>query len=193
MMGRTLWDNTIDFDKESEIYFKKVFGEKYGLKLRDYQKSLSEYFSPEYLRGRIPPSDEVAANLRKAAEICREFRPTALAAIEADDSHSKFWSGALGHTRFAVLFALALAEKINGDPDVADSYRQAAQDFVHAHEEEYALTLPAASISKHIDQHFRELILGIHEVVRVAEVEDQAKDKTEEAKRKEAEKNKNKK
>lgn len=193
MMGRTLWDNTIDFDKESEIYFKKVFGEKYGLKLRDYQKSISEYFSPEYMRGRIPPSDEVAANLRKAAEICREFRPTALAAIEEDDSHSKFWVGALGHTRFAELFALALAEKINGDPDVADSYRQAAQDFVHAHEEEYALTLPTESISRHIDQHFRELILGIHDVVRVAEVEDQAKDKTEEAKRKEAEKKKNKK
>lgn len=63
VMGRTLWDTSINFKEISEYYLKASFGENWML-CRDYLKELSYLFDAEYLRGEKRSSFERDTNTR---------------------------------------------------------------------------------------------------------------------------------
>lgn len=75
VMGRTLWNDHLDFDDIAEEYFNSAFGTEAKL-CKVYLTTLSELFDPPYLRGEKPQvSVEASERFRHIPVVIDQFRP----------------------------------------------------------------------------------------------------------------------
>jgi hypothetical protein len=51
ILGKTMWDDKLDFEKAAEKFFVSVFGKDDGLSCMKYMKQLSSHFDPVFMRG----------------------------------------------------------------------------------------------------------------------------------------------
>lgn len=73
IMARTLWNDRLDFDKTAADYFNSAFGEQ-GSQCFSYLLTLSELFTPPYMRGEIPAADEkISDKYDSIHKVCEEF------------------------------------------------------------------------------------------------------------------------
>lgn len=73
IMARTLWNDRLDFNEAAADYFSSAFGEQ-GEQCFSYLLTLSELFTPPYMRGEISTADEQISNKYDSIhKVCEEF------------------------------------------------------------------------------------------------------------------------
>jgi hypothetical protein len=135
VMGRTLWDRTLDFPALAEDYFTSAFGAD-GPACLAYLETLSELFDPPYLRGERPRRDPAsAATYARLPETIAAFRPTIRRNLDgADPCHARSWHYLDRHADLCELLAAALHLRAAGDDEAAQQAWEQARRFVQEHE-----------------------------------------------------------
>jgi len=73
IMAKTLWKDEIDSNEITEDYFKSTFGQNWD-KCFSILSTLSELFTPQYLRGELTMVDEkISDKFSQIKEVCREY------------------------------------------------------------------------------------------------------------------------
>jgi len=115
VMGRTLWNDKLDFDELAKKYFSCAFGQD-GEKCLEYMARLSELFDPPYLRGERELIDKNAAE--RFSGICEyvdDFRKVIEANAGSDDPcHAASWKYLKYHSDICCLMAVALEAMASG-------------------------------------------------------------------------------
>ena len=74
VMGRTMWDSTLDFNQLAEEYFNSAFGEC-GSLCKNYMEEISGLFDPPYLREEKPAvNKEAAEKLGQIPDLIEAFK-----------------------------------------------------------------------------------------------------------------------
>ncbi|MHB1356865.1 MAG: DUF4838 domain-containing protein [Anaerolineae bacterium] len=135
VLGRTLWDDTLDQQAISDDYYLASFGTD-GVRVARYLAELSTLFCPPYLRGERPAIDaEVAVGLAKINEHVQAFMPV----IQAHQATStgalaKSWEYLALHAEYCQKLALALLARANGGQEAAKAGWQSVVQYVWANE-----------------------------------------------------------
>ena len=116
MMAKGLWNKNSDFEAESKKYFSVAFGED-GEKAREYLKTLSELFMPQYMRGELGKVSEAAvASYKKVDSYVKEFLPVIKANLAKTSGNVKrSWEYLLAHSKLLTPYAEMLISAASGD------------------------------------------------------------------------------
>lgn len=129
VMGRTLWDASLELDDIVDDYFQAAFGDDWQA-CRAYMTTLSDLFDPVYLRNEKPAvSEESAVAFASIPSVIGAFRGT-IAANEAacDPCRAASWRFLAHHADLCVLLAAALEERARGQQAAAwDRWQLVAQ------------------------------------------------------------------
>jgi len=136
VMGRTLWDDTLEFDEIAEDYFASAFG-KDGEACRSYLATLSMLFDPPYLRKEKEQlSEESAQRFAKIPAVVEGFVPT----IERNLTQTKgcqaqSWRYLKYHGEYAARFARALEARARGDKEATAALWQETKQYLQQNED----------------------------------------------------------
>lgn len=116
VMGRTLWDDTLQFEELEADYFSHAFGEDGGL-CKDYLLKLSIAFKPPYLRNEIEQvSKESAEEFSKIQDIILSFSSSIQQNLHHPDKNIALsWKYLEYHAKVCSRLAFILACKAGGD------------------------------------------------------------------------------
>ncbi|NSW91537.1 MAG: DUF4838 domain-containing protein [Firmicutes bacterium] len=136
VMGRTLWDDTLDFNEIAERYFVCAFGRD-GKKCLEYMAKLSELFDPPYLRGERDIVNKDAAE--RFSSICTyvdEFRKVIEANINTENAcHATSWKYLRYHSDLCCLLAVTLEAKASAKQEKALALWKLVETYVQEHED----------------------------------------------------------
>lgn len=118
VMGKTLWEDTLQFEEIAKDYFEHAFGED-GLRCKEYLSQLSAAFNPPYLRNETEQiSREVAEKFSKIPDIIQSFSEIMIKNRQQEDkSISKSWRYLEYHTNICCKQASILVCKAMGDKE----------------------------------------------------------------------------
>jgi hypothetical protein len=138
VMGKLLWNDSLEFEALASDYFALAFGAD-GKLCMNYMEELSECFDPPYLRGEKPEISEEAANrLAQVREAIREFKPV----IERnrgrhDPCRNQSWEYVHYHADLANGLSLALEARAKGQSESASEQWRIVSDWVQRNEDLY--------------------------------------------------------
>ncbi|MHB1456089.1 MAG: DUF4838 domain-containing protein [Armatimonadota bacterium] len=120
IMGKTLWNTELDFNKEVVEYFNGAFGPN-GAICQSYLSKISTLFDPVYMRGEKPVYDEVAASrFKEAVQVIREFKSEIKRNLLLTDlCHQQSWKYLEYHADITQKLAEALELRAMGDVEKA--------------------------------------------------------------------------
>jgi hypothetical protein len=120
MLGRTLWDTSLDFRQVAEEHFRAAFGAE-GLACLAYCEDLSRRFDPPYLRREKPQHDRAAAEAYAGiAAAIGAFRPTIRRNLGTGEAcHARSWLYLDRHADLCLLLADALHFRASGEDAAA--------------------------------------------------------------------------
>jgi hypothetical protein len=135
VMGRTLWDDTLDFDALADDYFRSAFGADGALAFR-YIEALAAPFDWLALRrmDAAPNPAEAGIETRLSA-LAAEFAPV----IERNralpqPAQALSWEYLGWHTQIVLGFARIASAKAQGDLEKVVEAWQALRKFLQEHE-----------------------------------------------------------
>lgn len=156
VMGKTLWNDGLDFAKTAERYFTDTFGED-GMLCMKYMERLSELFDPVYMRGEksvakkekvrdfnlwkiqgdvVEIDPEIPARLGKIPGVIRDFRPVIKSNKACSDPcMAKSWEYLEYHGDIMALLAEALLAKEHNDGRKAKELWEMTVDTVQRYED----------------------------------------------------------
>ena len=138
VMGRMLWDRTLDPQALQEEYFTALYGAG-AAEARDALERLSALSSADYFNGIGPRQDAaLAARFRRAADAAEALR--ALAAEKqtlCTDLHKIAWQLLDYHAGYCRLMVEALAALAQGEENRAQQQWNAVMDHIRRHEMEF--------------------------------------------------------
>ena len=116
MMAKGLWDKTSDFEAEAEKHFASAFG-KDGEKAREYLKTLSELFMPQFMRGELgKKSEEAVESYRKIDGYVKNFIPVIEENMAATCGNvRRSWEYLMLHSKLLAPYADMLISAASGD------------------------------------------------------------------------------
>ncbi len=116
VMGKTLWDDTLQFEELAKDYFEHAFGED-GLLCKEYLSQLSAAFNPPYLRNETEQiSREAAEEFSKIPNIIQSFSKTMRKNLQHEDKNiSMSWRYLEYHANICSRLASILVCKASGD------------------------------------------------------------------------------
>ena len=129
VLGRTLWDRDLPFDRIANDYYKSAFGADWQ-KAKRYTQQLSELFDPPHLRGERDDAGKraTAAKLARVPALIQRFEPVMAANLDLPDPcQAKSWFYLKEHARLCLAMAPAMELTLRGDHDAA---RQAVAKMV---------------------------------------------------------------
>lgn len=120
VMGRTMWDRNLDYEKLADDYYAAAFGQDGG-GVKKYLATLTELFDYSYMRGEKPKVDaDVAAGFARARDVIREFQPFIERNLgQSNACWAKSWEYLMHHAIITDKLAQALKAKASGDDDAA--------------------------------------------------------------------------
>ena len=137
LYGKTLWDESADFDSLAREYFKGSFGEDWEACL-SYLAKVSRLFDPVYLRGEKDESahKDAVVKMRQIPLLVNEFKKV----IERNIGHENkavalSWKYLLYHSELISTLSYALKARAEGDMKVAKKYWEMTYRFAFAHED----------------------------------------------------------
>ncbi|MDP9375930.1 MAG: DUF4838 domain-containing protein [Chloroflexota bacterium] len=135
VLGRALWDRTIDFGAIVEDYFRAAFGAD-GPDCFAYLQELSRLFDPPYLREEKSRRDPAAAAAyARLPETVAPFRPTIRRNLGAGNRcHARSWHYLDRHADLCLHLAGALRARARGDDEAARRAWERTAHFVREHE-----------------------------------------------------------
>ncbi len=135
VMGRTLWDSSLQFDDVSQDYFTSAFGPD-GELCRRYLNTLSELFDPVYLRAEKPVIDSnAAAAFGKIPGVIAGFSPVIERNLgSGDPCWAESWNLLRHHAQIYSAFAGVLQPRALGDDDTAKERWNAVKQMVREKE-----------------------------------------------------------
>ncbi len=137
VMGRTLWDSGLDFEKIAKKYFECAFGRD-GKRCMEYMKGLSELFDPTYLRGEREIIDKDTAE--RFSGICTyvdEFKEIIESNINSKNPcHAASWKYLSYHADLCCLLAVTLEAKASGKPKKALALWKLVEKYAQEHEDQ---------------------------------------------------------
>jgi len=136
VMGRTLYDRSLDFDSLVEDYFRAAFGQGAD-RCRRYLEDLSELFCPSYLRGERPVVDEEAArSFARIPALVEEFRPLIERKAKVlDGARAQSWEYLDHHADICTGLAEALEERARGNEGEASRRWAKVKELAQKREE----------------------------------------------------------
>ena len=136
IMGGTLWDKEIDYDKTVDDYFRSAYGEGF-LDARDYLTKISEFFDPDYLRDpESYSSDEAISRLSKVRGLVSTFMPVVNANSQTIiPCHRESWEILKYHAHICEELSTALIARARGDFSLALEAWMSIKEYVQKSEE----------------------------------------------------------
>lgn len=155
VMGRTLWDRSLDFSAIAEDYFQSAFGAD-GAACLAYLETISRLFDPPYLRDEKPRHNPaVAAGYAQLPEVIAAFRPTIRRNLDAlDPCQARSWYYLDQHADLALLLAEALRHRATGEDEAALGAWAAVQTFVRGRELDLQAALDAYEFQRVLGRLF---------------------------------------
>ena len=131
VMGRALWDSSLDFDRITEDYMSGAFGPD-GELAREYLAKLSELFDPVYLRGEKPSvNPEAAEKYRQIPGVINAFLPVIERNLNApNECWKRSWFYMKKHAEIFIPMAAALEAKAVGDRALCNARWEAIKTLV---------------------------------------------------------------
>jgi hypothetical protein len=116
VLGKTLWNNTLDTNEIIDDYFASSFGID-GYLCKDYLSQLSILFDPQYFRGEKPSQSlENAENFRKIPALVKQFRPIIKQNLHHPDMcRKKSWEYLRYHSNICYELSRVMREKACGN------------------------------------------------------------------------------
>jgi hypothetical protein len=118
VIGKTLWDDSIEFEELAKDYFIHAFGED-GMLCKEYLSQLSAAFNPPYMRDEIEQiSKEAAEEFSKIPDIIQEFSEIIKKNLHHQEENiAKSWSYMEYHSKICRMLASILACKAKDDKE----------------------------------------------------------------------------
>jgi hypothetical protein len=135
VMGRTLWDNKLDFDSIADEYFESSFGPD-GFLCREYMEQLSELFDMEYMTGKKPfISEESTERFIKILEVVNRFKPVIDGNMQNKNGCIALsWSYLKYHADICYLLALGMHANSCGNKEMVDLFWDTIERYVQKNE-----------------------------------------------------------
>ncbi len=157
IMGETLFDKSLDYEKFVDGYFSSAYG-KDGALAREYLERVTEYIDPRSIRvvvdvtyedtgmgnttvsGGIKGKTEQIPRIGKIYPLAEDFKKIVLRNLTASDPcHRKSWKLLAYHTDYVKRYADILISLANEDVDKANLQYAEMLDFLSHMEAEYSL------------------------------------------------------
>ncbi|MEG0014232.1 MAG: DUF4838 domain-containing protein [Cellulosilyticaceae bacterium] len=137
VMGKTLWDTSLDFEEIAQDYFTHAFGQDSD-KCKEYLTSLSEIFDMDYWHLARGAEDKAfSEKVLKAHQIVEQFEEIALAnQNHKSDTEKLSWQYIAYHLEYTKLFANALSAKAAGQEELANKYWTEFANYICENEDE---------------------------------------------------------
>jgi hypothetical protein len=143
IMGRTLWNSSLDFEQEALEYFEKVYGHD-GHKVMGYLKELTILFYPPYLRGERDMVDmEVSQRYASIEAYVKSFSPVIMDNLELSGpqpickNQAQSWRYLKLHQGFCVRYASMLEQRSSGNREGTLEKWNALKEFLCDHEDDF--------------------------------------------------------
>ncbi len=138
VMGKTLWDDTLQFEKLEDDYFKHSFGED-GLLCKDYLSQLSVAFKPPYLRNETEQiSKEAATEFAKIPDIIKAFSKIIKSNMHHEDKNiDQSWMYLEYHSKICCRLALILTNKASGDNEKMRNQWFSLKEYIQKNEADF--------------------------------------------------------
>jgi len=119
-MGKTLWDDTTDFEDLSADYFNAAFGADGGA-CEEYLQKMSSIFDPVYMRGEKPGTEaEAAKHFASVQAHVDAFAPVIEKNLTLENAcQARSWFYLKHHAEITASLARALQAKAEGDLEKA--------------------------------------------------------------------------
>lgn len=142
IMGRTLWDSSLDFNVIRDSYFQRAFGIDWE-KCRDYMVDLSKLFDPPYLRKEKEiVSSEAAERFSGICTFVDEFRKVIDSNVSSENPcHAASWNYLKHHSDLCCILALVLEARALGNNAKASAIWKLAEKYVQEHEDNFQTVL----------------------------------------------------
>lgn len=116
VMGKTLWDDTLQFEELAKDYFMHTFGVD-GMLCKEYLSQLSVAFNPPYMRNETEQiNKEAAEGFSKIPDMIQAFSKIIVKNLQHEDKCiSKSWRYLEYHSNICCQLASVLVCKANGD------------------------------------------------------------------------------
>jgi hypothetical protein len=163
VMGKTLWNDRLDYDDIVDGYFNAAFGGD-GQLCRDYMEKLSGLSDMDYMNGSKPfISSCTAEAFGRIPEIIDAFLPVILRNIgNGNKCYSRSWEYLKHHADLCKLLAGAVRANASGETDTVDVLWNQAVNYVQVHESKlqpvfdtYSFINTVGTRMKHLKEHRR--------------------------------------
>jgi len=128
VMGRTLWDRSLEFDPIADDYFRAAFGRD-GPAVKQFLAGLSRAFDPRLLRAELGEADrrKAPSKLKAIPPLVARLRPlVARGMVSADACHAASWTVLDAHLDLCLQLCKALVALCS---DRAEEARELAREL----------------------------------------------------------------
>lgn len=147
VMGRTLFDTSLDFEDLCAEYFEATYGPDWQ-KAQGYLRALSSHAVCDYFNGNGPRKNEWAADqMQKLQDLMQNHYPETDRAI-LPEVQQRFWQYLHYHRSYGLLLAQALEQLTLGHEQNAQQIWLRFQQYVSKHEPLYQPCLDVYRITE---------------------------------------------
>ena len=138
VMGRLLWDTSLEFIEIVEDYYTHAYGENWYSCL-EYLRTLSNLSSCDYFNAiGLRQNKNLHKRYNQVENEVRTFKNTIQHAVETTFGLQKmFWERIDYHSNYCILLSQALSALSGGDGALAQKYWQAFMDYIRKNEAYY--------------------------------------------------------
>jgi len=158
LMGRALWDRSIDLTSEEDLYFAAAFGRD-GPRCKAYLEEISRRFDPDYIRdGKTADAAEASRWYKSISALVRDFAPVVESNCTGDNEcQSLSWRYLRLHGDICIRLAAAFDARVSGETDEAIRLWDRVKDFVCEHENEMQRVFDPSAFFSFLELRFRNL------------------------------------
>ncbi|MGL4737124.1 MAG: DUF4838 domain-containing protein [Cellulosilyticaceae bacterium] len=137
VMGRTLWDTTLEFEEIANDYFSHAFGVHWKV-CQSYLKAVSDVFDMDYWHlGHGKEDTEFAERMSRVNTIIDDYRPQIISeGPHVQEAEELSWKYLRYHLEYTRLFAEALGAKARGEGENANKKWTLFSDYICKNEDE---------------------------------------------------------
>lgn len=134
VLGRTLWDKTLDYEKIAEEYFGQAYGND-GHKVMNYLKEISRRFNPSFIR-EMMESEEMSKSYAEIEDFVKSFAPVIKANLNHEDkAKAKSWYYLDIHMDYCIHYSKLLEKRMKGDIEGTYEKWDQFKAFIFANED----------------------------------------------------------
>lgn len=148
VMGQSLLDDTVPFEKMVSDYFSAMFGENWE-QVVTYLERVSELSSTDYTNGhgeRLQP--ELSDRYEQIVDLCNAFLNEVDTLHTTDGEHDENWEFLKFHGEYCVLLARSLALLSNGMKDEAEAEFDKFLQYIRENELKYSTRLDVFRVTQ---------------------------------------------